>query len=234
MPGRKNRNAIVICKVCYENIHQPFANAVNKQSFKQLPGKNIRVTFSNWIRHLKDAHSIEGPTAGVKAQQEATLARAELNKTKNPFMTQVIKTGKKNTVAAFHLLLARTVTDMGLPDCAVENSKFRNLLNFCVTRGATLKQAGDSVLLGRQKLGTIRKQDLLHSFMCIRGAINGIRDFFTKRYGTCNIPFAVALCDHLDKPEDILGVSLILLNPRTWKSHYFALCLLPSKGRVLS
>jgi hypothetical protein len=63
----------------------------------------------------------------------------------------------------------------------------------------------------------------------MRSIANEARTFFVGRYGKV-LPFATVMCDHLDKPEDILGVSLIILNPRTWTPHHFALCLLPSKG----
>jgi hypothetical protein len=130
---------------------------------------------------------------------------------RRPLYDEVFEKGRENAVAGFYLRFAWLVIDMSLPDCAVENLKFREFISFCFTKGSQLKQHGRASLLGQQKQSTIRKHDLLHSFRCIRSA-NTTRVFFQKRYGK-TLPFAIAMCDHLDKPEDILGVSLIIINP---------------------
>jgi hypothetical protein len=67
-------DAVVICKMCFDNHHQPFSKAVSKQGFTPKQHGSISVRFSNWIRHLKDTHGIESPKvqAGVNAHPKVT------------------------------------------------------------------------------------------------------------------------------------------------------------------
>jgi hypothetical protein len=176
---------------------------------------------------LQLIHGIENEKAAVKAKEEAMLARAVVDG--SDLYTIALDKGNKQVIKGLHLLIARTVTNMGLPDRAVESPDLRNLLNYCFAHGNQLQSHGKAAVLRQQKLATIRVHDFMHTFECIKLVCDETRDYFARRYNS-KVPFVHVMCDHLDKPEDILGVSVVIFIPRTWTNPYFALCLLPSKG----
>jgi hypothetical protein len=86
---------------------------VRKQGFEKGRGNTISPRFGNWTKHLKDMHGIENEGANVKANQQAQVARSIVNK--HELFTSSWENGRDATVAAYHLLLARTINNMGLP-----------------------------------------------------------------------------------------------------------------------
>jgi hypothetical protein len=123
----KTELSIVICKECFDNERQQFAKCVNKQSAGR---------YSNWIRHLQLIHGIENEKAAVKAKEEATLALAVVDRSN--LYTVALDKGNVQVIKGLHLLIARTVTNVGLPDRAIESQDLRNLLNYCFAHGNQL------------------------------------------------------------------------------------------------
>jgi hypothetical protein len=91
-------------------------------------------------RHLQLFHGIEYKIAAVKAKEEATLARAVVDG--SDLYTVALDKGNKQALGGLHLLIARTVTNMGLPDRTVVSPDLRNHLNYCFVHGNKLRSHG--------------------------------------------------------------------------------------------
>jgi hypothetical protein len=186
------------CLLCWDSQFLTIDNCLKKL-----------INSSNAVVHMTRQHSMkEGdlkvPPTTHPHKRMKTL-RTSLDNTKKP----------DAVVNTLHQKISVSINDNGLSDRVCEVTKFRDIIDYCISNVKTL-QSAKKVHIGRDRYNKIRLDDLSRCFGYLEDLVSKNREIYLLRLGKI-CPFVHVAHDGYEKDtRDALGVSIFFIDRSTW------------------
>ena len=204
---------IVLCPLCFYSNEKSL-----DQSALRCGNKTGRT--SNIMTHRKNHHKdvvFEDETA---PSNQSTLSSF-----------RVKTTTKSQSSQQLQKLIYQFVNDCCLPAITVEKPQFRNLIRFAIKNAPALKDSSAEIM-SRRQITKIRLDSYQDFFDVVSGLITRVRAEY-NRLCLQDIPF-VTVCHDIwqAKDHDVLGVTVMFIDPRNCKIYRIPIGLADCEGHA--